>query len=281
VVSATDSHGRILGFLDRLPQYSEHEIISDSVGFWTLFPSSGEGRETPTLLGPLERANLNHWTHAFLSDLPSPVLERLSSSVLEDRSSSELECLPSSVREDLPSSVLERLPSSEMECLPSSVLEDLPSSVLENRSSPLLERLPSCVKPCLTPSPWQGSCPSSGLVCEPSAPEHCVSLDVRCQNVTGVITFSSDRFWCQEMAHNANCTLVISFPSGCGISRSVQISSLCFTSRILCQRLTSFVKPFSLARNIKWERLMDFDVSLPVTCHAVRLKDVGICILCV
>jgi hypothetical protein len=26
-----------------------------------LFPSSGEG-ETPTLLGPLERANLNHWT---------------------------------------------------------------------------------------------------------------------------------------------------------------------------------------------------------------------------
>jgi hypothetical protein len=26
------------------------------------FPSSGEGTETPTLLGPLERANLNHWT---------------------------------------------------------------------------------------------------------------------------------------------------------------------------------------------------------------------------
>jgi hypothetical protein len=26
-----------------------------------LFPSSGEVRETPTLLGPLERANLNHW----------------------------------------------------------------------------------------------------------------------------------------------------------------------------------------------------------------------------
>jgi hypothetical protein len=23
---------------------------------------SGEGKETPTLLGPLERANLNHWT---------------------------------------------------------------------------------------------------------------------------------------------------------------------------------------------------------------------------
>jgi hypothetical protein len=25
-------------------------------------PSSGEGRKTSTLLGPLERANLNHWT---------------------------------------------------------------------------------------------------------------------------------------------------------------------------------------------------------------------------
>jgi hypothetical protein len=31
--------------------------------FWKmdLFPSSGEGEVTPTLLGPLERANLNHW----------------------------------------------------------------------------------------------------------------------------------------------------------------------------------------------------------------------------
>jgi hypothetical protein len=26
-------------------------------------PSSGEGRETPTLAGPLERANLSHWTN--------------------------------------------------------------------------------------------------------------------------------------------------------------------------------------------------------------------------
>jgi hypothetical protein len=32
--------------------------------FWKLdlFLSSGEGRKTPTLLGPLEKANLNHWT---------------------------------------------------------------------------------------------------------------------------------------------------------------------------------------------------------------------------
>jgi hypothetical protein len=53
----------------------------DGVGFWTLvhrpefwmlvtstfrkldlFPSSGEGSETPTLLGPLERANLDNWS---------------------------------------------------------------------------------------------------------------------------------------------------------------------------------------------------------------------------
>jgi hypothetical protein len=27
-----------------------------------LFPSSGEERETPTLLGLLESTNLNHWT---------------------------------------------------------------------------------------------------------------------------------------------------------------------------------------------------------------------------
>jgi hypothetical protein len=27
-----------------------------------LFPFSGAGRKTTTLLGPLERANLNHWT---------------------------------------------------------------------------------------------------------------------------------------------------------------------------------------------------------------------------
>jgi hypothetical protein len=27
-----------------------------------MFPSSGEGRETPTLFGPLERANSNLWT---------------------------------------------------------------------------------------------------------------------------------------------------------------------------------------------------------------------------
>jgi hypothetical protein len=29
-----------------------------------MFPTSGDGRETPTLLGPLERANLSHWIRA-------------------------------------------------------------------------------------------------------------------------------------------------------------------------------------------------------------------------
>jgi hypothetical protein len=50
-----------------------HRTRSGLLEFWTfssvlntalrkldLFPSSGEGSETPTLLGPLERASLNH-----------------------------------------------------------------------------------------------------------------------------------------------------------------------------------------------------------------------------
>jgi hypothetical protein len=28
-----------------------------------LFPSSGEGKETPALMGPLEKANINHSPH--------------------------------------------------------------------------------------------------------------------------------------------------------------------------------------------------------------------------
>jgi hypothetical protein len=36
--------------------------ILNSMKSMDLFPPSGEGRETPTLLGPLERSNLNHWT---------------------------------------------------------------------------------------------------------------------------------------------------------------------------------------------------------------------------
>jgi hypothetical protein len=36
--------------------------------FWILdlSLSCGEVRETPTLLGPIERANLSHWTHMMI-----------------------------------------------------------------------------------------------------------------------------------------------------------------------------------------------------------------------
>jgi hypothetical protein len=38
--------------------------IKQRFGNWIKRPSSGEGKKTPTLLGPLRRANLNHWaTH--------------------------------------------------------------------------------------------------------------------------------------------------------------------------------------------------------------------------
>jgi hypothetical protein len=51
-----------------------------------MLPSSGEGRgKTPTLLGLLERANLNHWTsdcfRPHLSTETDPVSETLSSLV--------------------------------------------------------------------------------------------------------------------------------------------------------------------------------------------------------
>jgi hypothetical protein len=36
-----------------------------------LFLPLGEGRDTQTLLGPLERANLNHWTQILGVSLPS------------------------------------------------------------------------------------------------------------------------------------------------------------------------------------------------------------------
>jgi hypothetical protein len=45
---------RILGFFHRPETATSRKM--------DLFPSSNEGMETPSLLGPLERANLNHWT---------------------------------------------------------------------------------------------------------------------------------------------------------------------------------------------------------------------------
>jgi hypothetical protein len=85
VTRATRFHVPEYGIHQRndITQYQSHEISihkSRITASWTLsiarnsenwntafrkldlFPSSGEGRETPTLLGPLERANLKHWT---------------------------------------------------------------------------------------------------------------------------------------------------------------------------------------------------------------------------
>jgi hypothetical protein len=44
-------------------------LLSEDCGFVDvdLFPSSGEGRETHTLLGPLEIANLSHWKPTYMS----------------------------------------------------------------------------------------------------------------------------------------------------------------------------------------------------------------------
>jgi hypothetical protein len=53
-----------------------------------LFPSLGEGRETSILLGPLERANLNHWTlRLALSKGPNRVGVSLTSPAERKRSS--------------------------------------------------------------------------------------------------------------------------------------------------------------------------------------------------
>jgi hypothetical protein len=40
-----------------------------------LFPSSGDWRDIPTLLGPLERANLNQWLFHFWQDDDDPKME--------------------------------------------------------------------------------------------------------------------------------------------------------------------------------------------------------------
>jgi hypothetical protein len=46
-----------------IPLWTSFTVLEN----WTfrkldLFPSSGQGKKTPTLLGPLERPNLDHWT---------------------------------------------------------------------------------------------------------------------------------------------------------------------------------------------------------------------------
>jgi hypothetical protein len=46
--------------------HSSKELENTMFQKLELFPSSDKGRETPTLLGPLERLNLNHWLYAHL-----------------------------------------------------------------------------------------------------------------------------------------------------------------------------------------------------------------------
>jgi hypothetical protein len=51
------THLTISGFLN----FVNHPVFQIARKL-DLFPSLCEGMETPTLLGPIERANLNHWT---------------------------------------------------------------------------------------------------------------------------------------------------------------------------------------------------------------------------
>jgi hypothetical protein len=52
---------RITGFSDFVHRPVFQKLENTTFRKLDLFPSSGDG-ETPALLGPLERANLNHWT---------------------------------------------------------------------------------------------------------------------------------------------------------------------------------------------------------------------------
>jgi hypothetical protein len=53
---------RIIVFLNSAHRLEFYMLENTPFRKLDLFLPSGEGRETPTLLGPLERANLNHWT---------------------------------------------------------------------------------------------------------------------------------------------------------------------------------------------------------------------------
>jgi hypothetical protein len=51
-------------------------VENTATGKLELFPSSGKGKETPTLLGPLETAYLNHWTIQLITAAANaPVIE--------------------------------------------------------------------------------------------------------------------------------------------------------------------------------------------------------------
>jgi hypothetical protein len=49
-----------------------------------LFPFTGYGRETPTLLGPLERGNRNHWTSDLTEYVSSSPHRKTEFRILDD-----------------------------------------------------------------------------------------------------------------------------------------------------------------------------------------------------
>jgi hypothetical protein len=53
---------RITGFLDFVHRHEFWILENTKVRKLDLFPSSDEARESPTVLGPLERANVNLWS---------------------------------------------------------------------------------------------------------------------------------------------------------------------------------------------------------------------------
>jgi hypothetical protein len=61
----TNQGSELLGFWN-VTIVRNSKYVLENTTFWKLdlFLSSVEGRETPTLLGPLGRANLNHWSLA-------------------------------------------------------------------------------------------------------------------------------------------------------------------------------------------------------------------------
>jgi hypothetical protein len=52
---------RMIGFLGFVHQWVFWKMKNTMFWILNLFPSSVQGREIPTLVGPLERANSSHW----------------------------------------------------------------------------------------------------------------------------------------------------------------------------------------------------------------------------
>jgi hypothetical protein len=61
-LTSPTSGGRSVGIVHSLTQATEFSLENTRFQKLDLFLPSIEGRYIPTLLGPLQRANLNHWT---------------------------------------------------------------------------------------------------------------------------------------------------------------------------------------------------------------------------